>query len=148
MAPGQAGQTGHAGQGLEAGNANHSALPFAAQKVCARFGKSLTHLAGAAGFRSLLSRALVLAKGEVPFSFDVHMAPDGVLHRPLDSAQRINTDDADADADYRRFEVSLIAQLLGLLGVFIGEALTLQLVKETWPTVCIGELPIKETAKL
>jgi hypothetical protein len=36
--------------------------------------------------------------------------------------------------------VALLAQLLGLLVAFIGESLTLRLVREVWPPVTLGNL--------
>ena len=103
-------------------------LPAAAL-VCAKLGVLLTKLAGLAGYRSLLSRALALARNESPGMAEVRIAPDGSL-TGIDKAQ---TDPGSAEQG----AVGLVTQLLGLLHTFIGEALTLQLVHEAWPDISI-----------
>jgi hypothetical protein len=88
----------------------------------------LAPLMGNVGFRALLSRALALANAEVPWLRAVHVkAADG-------SFQGLDELGAQVDPD-EIFEgrVVLLAQLLGLLVAFIGEDLTLRLVREVWP---------------
>jgi hypothetical protein len=82
---------------------------------------------GVAGFRSLLSRALTLAKVEAPSLSAVQVAADGSLKGLDELASQTGKEQAkDGGA-------ILIAQLLGLLHTFIGEGLTLHLVQEVWP---------------
>jgi len=52
---------------------------FAALGVCERLRQPLITLAGVAGFRSLLSRALTLARVEAPSLSAVQVAADGSL---------------------------------------------------------------------
>src|SRR6478752_8611751 len=52
---------------------------FAAFGVCERLRRPLITLAGVAGFRSLLSRALTLARVEAPSLSAVQVAADGSL---------------------------------------------------------------------
>jgi hypothetical protein len=87
----------------------------------------LATLMGNVGFRALLSRALALANAEVPWLRAVHVKADG-------SFQGLDELEAHVDPD-EIFEgcVVLLAQLLGLLVAFIGEDLTLRLVREAWP---------------
>jgi hypothetical protein len=100
--------------------------------VCGKLRQHLSVLAGVAGFRSLLSRALALAKVEVPWLDAVRIREDGSLDWPgADESQQ----DAEETAEG---EVALVAQLLGLLVSFIGEALTLHLVREVWPEAPFG----------
>jgi hypothetical protein len=87
---------------------------------------SLVTLSGAAGFRALLSRALVLANPEVRWLRAVNIKADGSLECPAEMAQLDKEEVAKA-------EVALVAQLLGLLVTFIGESLTLRLVQDAWP---------------
>jgi hypothetical protein len=95
---------------------------FAAFRVCAKLRQPLTALAGVAGFRSLLSRALTLAMAEAPSLGAVHVAADGSL-KGLDEVR------PQTDADQvREAGVILIAQLIELLLFFIGEGMTLRLV--------------------
>ncbi len=95
---------------------------FAAFGVCERLRQPLITLAGVVGFRSLLSRALTLARAEAPCLSAVRVAADGSL-QGLDELR------AQVDADQvRGAGIVLIAQLLGLLVRVVGEAVTLQLV--------------------
>lgn len=98
-------------------------------RVCSRLGVLLTKLAGAAGFRSLLSRALVLARAEEPWLAAVHVDPDGSL---VGLEHHVHNND-----ELLRGEIALVAQLLALLHLFIGETLTKQLLKEAWPNASI-----------
>src|SRR6185437_5546233 len=103
----------------------------AAFRVCAKLRRPLTTLAGVAGFRSLLSRALTLARAEAPSLTAVHVAADGSL-KGLDELK------AQIDKEQARDEGAiLIAQLLGLLFTFIGEGLTLRLVQDVWPNAAL-----------
>lgn len=100
-----------------------------AARVCSKLGVLLSKLAGAAGFRSLLSRALALAQAYAPALKGVQVAHDGTLEG-LTEAKAANTDE-----EFTRGEIALVVQLLGLLHTFIGEPLTLQLVREAWPAI-------------
>jgi hypothetical protein len=95
---------------------------FAAFRVCERLRQPVITLAGVAGFRSLLSRALTLARAEAPSLSAVQVAADGSL-KGLDEFR------SQVDADQvREAGIILITQLLGLLVRVVGEAMTLQLV--------------------
>jgi hypothetical protein len=106
---------------------NFEPAESAAFRVCAKLRRPLITLAGVAGFRSLLSRALTLAKAEAPSLSAVQVAADGSL-TGLDELEP-QTDKEQA----RDGRVILIAQLIGLLLTFIGEGLTLRLVRDVWP---------------
>lgn len=96
-------------------------------RVCGDLGVSLTKLAGMAGFRSLLSRALSLAQEEVPWMKGVKVLEDGTLEGLREAKVRAEEDQA------LRGETILVAQLIGLLCVFIGTPLTMQLLRQSWP---------------
>jgi hypothetical protein len=93
-------------------------------RVYEKLRRHLCALAGVAGFQSLAARALTLAKAEAPRLSAVEVTQDGSLQWPRELEPRIDNDDGGT---------ILIAQLLGLLFIFIGEALTLQLVHDAWP---------------
>jgi hypothetical protein len=99
----------------------------AAFRVCAKLRRPLTTLAGVAGFRSLLSRALTLARAEAPSLSAVKVGADGSLKGLDELEPQINKEQA------REGGTLLIAQLIGLLLTFIGEGITLQLVQDVWP---------------
>ena len=101
---------------------NSEPTESAAFRVCAKLRRPLITLAGVAGFRSLLSRALTLARAEAPSLSAVQIAADGSL-KGLDEPR------PQVDADQtREAGIILITQLLGLLVRVVGEAMTLQLV--------------------
>jgi len=94
-------------------------MPF---RVSETLRQPLCTLAGVAGFRSLLSRALTLARAEAPSLSALQVEADGSL-RGLDELEpQIDKDQA------REAGVILVAHLIGLLLFFMGEGLTLRLV--------------------
>jgi hypothetical protein len=99
----------------------------AAFRVCAKLRRPLITLTGLAGFRSLLSRALTLARSEAPSLSAVQVAADGSL-KGLDELEPQIDQEQASDGG-----AILIAQLIGLLLTFIGEGLTLRLVQDVWP---------------
>jgi hypothetical protein len=103
-------------------------------RVCEKLRQPLSRLAGVAGFRSLLSRALALANDEVRWMKAIHVRADGSLEG-LDKAQAQLSETEIADG-----EIVLIAQLIGLLATFIGEELTLRLVQESWPDAAFDDM--------
>ncbi|MBP7513318.1 MAG: hypothetical protein KA791_02150 [Flavobacteriales bacterium] len=100
-------------------------------RVCGKLGVSLTKLAGAAGFRSLLSRALSLAQEEMPWLNGVKVLDDGSFGGLREA--RVKAEESEAE----RGESILVAQLIGLLIVFIGTPLTMQLLRQAWPHASI-----------
>ena len=106
---------------------NSEATESAAFRVFAKLRRPLITIAGVAGFRSLVSRALTLARTEAPSLSAVQVAADGSL-KGLD--ELAPQDDKEPARDGGPI---LIAQLLGLLLTFIGEGLTLRVVQDVWP---------------
>ena len=84
----------------------------------------LIRLTGVEGFRSLLSRALTLAKAEVPSLNMVQVSADGSLEgfEGIEQSQEAGTTG--------QAGIILVAHLLELLVTFIGEPLTLRLVRD------------------
>ena len=90
---------------------------------------SLTRFAGADGFTSLLRRALVLASADVPALRCVKVGEDG----RLEGFEQLSADTGTGAA------AAITAHLLGLLVTFIGEPLTLTLVRKAWPDISLDE---------
>jgi len=112
---------------------------LAAFRVCETLRQPLCALAGVAGFRSLLSRALTLARAEAPSLSAVQVAADGSLKGLDELASQTDKEQA------RDGGAILIAQLIGLLLTFIGEGLTLRLVQDVWPEAAFdGRVSEKE----
>ena len=101
----------------------------------------LASLMGKVGFRELLSRALVLANAEVPWLRAVRLKADGSFEELDELGARVDPDEI--------FEgrVVLLSQLLGLLVTFIGEDLTLRLVREVWPKLSLNNLDFGKGVK-
>jgi hypothetical protein len=115
----------------------------AAFRVCARLRQPLTTIAGVAGFRSLLSRALMLARAEAPSLSAVEVAADGSL-KGLDELASQTDKERSRDGG-----AILIAELIGLLLTFMGEGLTLRLVQDVWPEAAFeGRVSEKERGKI
>jgi hypothetical protein len=110
--------------------------PAAACRVGEKLRPHLATLMGNVGFRALLSRALALANAEVPWLRAVHVKADGSLEGLDELGAQVDPDEIFKGC------VVLLAQLLGLLVAFIGEDLTLRLVREVWPKLSLNNLDV------
>jgi hypothetical protein len=108
-----------------------------ALRICDKLRRPLTTLAGAAGFHSLLLRALTLAIREAPALGVLQVNAAGVLEDV--KPNRFNND-AEGQA-------LLVAHLVGLLFTFIGETLTLRLMHDVWPNALFIPLASERTEK-
>jgi len=102
--------------------------------VCDRLGPHLMTLMGTAGFRALLSRALALACEQAACLRAVHVKADGSMEGVDELHTQLDPD------EFMEGRTVLVAQLLGLLAAFIGENLTLPLVREIWPEISLNNL--------
>jgi hypothetical protein len=93
---------------------------------------SLTQFAGADGFAALLRRAVALASAEVPALHRATVSADG----RLEGLEQLATQPGSVAS---AAAVVITAHLLGLLVTFIGEPLTLRLVREAWPGISLDE---------
>jgi hypothetical protein len=96
----------------------------------------LATLLGNGGHRTLLMRALSLAGSEVSWLKNGRVAADGNLEGPDPPA-------GVGSGEVLEGGIVLVAQLIGLLVAFIGERLTLQLVREVWPKLSARDLRFK-----
>jgi len=115
-------------EGIEAATAN--ADTSAVYRVCDKLRRPLTTLVGAAGFRSLLGRALTLAKKESPLLVAWEIKSDGSL-------QELNGEVVHSGA-------VLVAHLLGLMITFIGEGLTVRLLHDVWLDLPDSEVKLEK----
>lgn len=104
--------------------------------VCERVRPQLTTLMGNAGFQALLSRALTLAGAEVPWLRAVHVGSGGIMEALKEFPPHLDGD------QFSEGRVILLAHLLGLMVTFIGESLTLRLVREIWPEAPLNGLDL------
>lgn len=113
----------------------------AALLVCEKFRRHLGPVLGKAGFRALLSRALALASAETAELRAVQVRADGSLVG-LEELQAGSSSPKKAEG-----RVVLPAHLLGLLVAFIGETITVRLVREVWPDVALNNLDLNHGDK-
>ena len=104
-------------------------------RVCEKLRQPISTLAGTAGFRALVMRALAVARTENSALSVLQVRPDG----NLDGLEKIAATDLPIAA------TALIAQLIDLLVTFIGEALTIQLIQEQWPDLPGSDLGGSQT---
>jgi hypothetical protein len=109
----------------------------AAYFVCETLRPYLATLMGNTGFYALLSRALAMASAEDGRLRTWHVKMDGSLggfgvpKAPVDQKEM-------AEAG-----VILVAHLLGLLVAFVGESLTVRMVRELWPKLPLGDVHLE-----
>jgi hypothetical protein len=98
-------------------------------RVYQKLRQSLGEFVGVACFYSLASRALALAKPEAPSLNAAQVSGDGALLglSEIETQIGMNKDPAGEGG------IILIDCLLGLLRIFVGEALTLSLLRNAWP---------------
>lgn len=106
-----------------------------AVRACEKLRGPLIKLTGTAGFASLMSRGLSLAKRRSPSLEALRVGLDGSLALSQEGPQHPVTADATQDAG-----LILLGELLALLVTLIGESLTLSLVREAWADVSIPGL--------
>ena len=94
-------------------------------RVTGKLRGPLSKLAGIAGYRVLLARALTVAKSQDPSLGAFRVNQEARLEVVNGPPRASPNNDAG---------VLLIAQLLGLLSTFIGDPLTMVLIVEAWPS--------------
>jgi hypothetical protein len=105
-------------------------------RVYEKLRRSLCALAGVAGFQSLAFRALTQAKSEAPDLWAVEIAADGSLQGLGEIEHQLEEFELQLGSGKQQAcerGVILISRLLGLLLVFLGEALTISLLRNAWP---------------
>jgi hypothetical protein len=104
-------------------------------RVYEKLRQSLVAFAGIAAFQSLALRALTQAKSEAPSLWAAQVAEDGSLQGLGEIEPEVELD-RDQAGEYSTGEggIALIARLLGLLLIFLGGTLTLNLLRNAWPS--------------
>jgi hypothetical protein len=125
-------------------------VEFATLRVYEKLRQSLSAFAGVAAFESLAFRALTQAKSEAPGLWAVQVAEGGSLQGLGEFEPQIDMDmDKDLADKFPSGDggIILIARLLGLLLLFLGEALTLSLLRNAWPSEAFGDRDSKHGRK-
>ena len=122
-------------------SANSSeSMESATLSVYEKLRRSLSAFAGVAAFESLAFRALTQAKSEAPSLWAVQVTEDGILQGLGELEHPIDID-KDLAGKFPAGEggIILIARLLSLLLIFLGEGLTLSLLLVTWPGASLDD---------
>jgi len=118
----------------ESGTGKAPAEVAIAFRVCEKLRGPMGTLMGIGGFHALLRRAVALAQGEVRWLKAVQVKEHGSLDGLREAAAELSRE------EIREGEIILLAHFFGLLVTFIGEALTLNLVRSVWPEGSFGDL--------
>lgn len=110
----------------------------AAFRVCEKLRRPLITLVGTNGFRSLLARAVSLAKSEAPWLGGVTINPDGSISYAPEVEASLDS------AEAGRAGAAVVAELLGLLFSLIGESLTFRVLQGVWPKTLAQPLKIED----
>jgi hypothetical protein len=102
---------------------------LAAVQVCDRLRQPLSILMGPAAFRSLLGRALTLAKRNAGNLEDVKVKDNGLLEGLNEGVNGAG--------------LVIVASLVALLMTFIGQPITLRLLHDVWPTLANDDSNLK-----
>jgi hypothetical protein len=115
--------------------ADPTAAPAAAEHVCQKLSRHLARLVSPAGSQAILSRALHLAQAEFPFLEGVRAgrSPE-VCFEGLDEHVH-DVDPSEVGQGLR----AVLGTMLDLLVGFIGEDLTMRLLREVWPDLAYRE---------
>ena len=117
-------------QGTQASESNVPAVLL----VCDKLRPYLAAVIGSTGFHALLSRAIALAKAESLWLRGLQVKGDGSLGELEECGVPVEPEEVTEGS------VLLVAELFGLLATFIGENLTLRMVREVWPKLSPGDL--------
>jgi hypothetical protein len=119
-----------------AADKNAEPVESAALRVYEKLRQSLCALAGVAAFESIAFRALTQAKSEAPGLWVVRIATDGSLQglgefepQPDEFEPQLGTGKEQAGDG----GIVLIDHILGLLLIFLGQAITINLLRNAWP---------------
>ena len=104
-----------------------------------RLRTALVEFTGTDGFASLLRRALTLASADVTSLQSARVGTDG----RLEGLEQHVTVSVAAESEAA---IAITAHLLDLLVTFIGEPLTLKLVRKAWPDTTLEESPERNEA--
>jgi hypothetical protein len=103
----------------------------AAERVCQKISRRLSRLVSPAGSQAILSRALHLARADFHFLEGVLAGrpPEACLEGLPERMTDVQADQAHAGL------LAVLGAVLDLLVGFIGEDLTIRLLREVWPNL-------------
>ena len=111
------------------GEQHSPALDLPVYRVCEKLRSHLSAFMGIGGYRELLTYALPRAAAEASWLSSLRVNADGSLKIPEEPQRQLNP------RQILEGGVILVAELIVLLVAFIGETLTLSILREVWPEV-------------
>jgi hypothetical protein len=105
-------------------------------RVYEKLRQSICALAGVAAFQSIAFRALSQAKSEAPGLWAVQVAADGALEGLGDLEPQFDEFEPQRGSGKQQVGdggILLIDHILDQLLVFLGEAITINLLRDAWP---------------
>ncbi len=102
--------------------------------ILERLHPALAALVGTVGVNALMARAIALTTPAAPWLRGLQVTADGALQGLGDFEAKVTPEQV------REGRTALLTQLLGLLRRFIGDHLTVQMLREVWPTLSLKEL--------
>ena len=102
--------------------------------VCEKLGPQMATLMGRGGYSALLLRALALSRPDVDWLRSVNVTQGGHLGIAEDVLKTVGAKELTDGSTV------LVAELLGLLVAFIGDNLTLRLLRDVWPDLSLDDL--------
>gem|GEM_PF-414365 len=122
---------------LEAADRSDAGVPsHECIRLFAKLRVALIGFAGRDGFASLFRRALALGQADVPTLHILKVEMDGTM----DGLELLAANGGDRGLE---LAVAITSHLLGLLNTFIGEPLTLRIVRDAWPELNTAAVPPK-----
>ncbi len=109
--------------GIESSNGSADACIRASEKLRIE----MQRLVGITGYSTLITHAMTLGRMEDPWLESVVIEPDGSLVWRSDSAQVQDPDPLVSGCE------TLLARTMELLVIFLGETVTLRLLRNIWP---------------
>jgi hypothetical protein len=106
----------------------------AAFLVIAEMRPHLANLMGSAGFRALLLRALAMTMAQHPWLRAVRVNADGSIEGLDQPGATVSP------GEFRNANIALLTRSLSLLAVFVGEAMTIRLMRDVWPDTPLADL--------
>lgn len=128
------------------GSPEPDVLMIAAERVETRLRGRLAELFGLIGYTTLFARALRLAQIEIPALRHVTVnMQEGGLSGLRDFAEVVQAGGGNPRATEEGM-TALLAHVIGLLVIFVGEDLALRLIREGWPEIGHDQVTLERHA--
>jgi hypothetical protein len=111
------------------GSELHALRISAGPRACEKLAAQLQRFVGISRSYDLISRAIILANEEAHWLRGVKVGANGAIEGFTENARLLD------DAEAEKGGEDILAELLGLLITFVGQAQTMHLLEHGWPDV-------------